>query len=47
MRIDDEEIELTEEKAKRILIGCGILTEDGEIVEAYRDIIVKKGDEKQ
>lgn len=43
---DDEEIELSEEtsmeKAKRILVECGILTEDGEIVKAYKDIIVKK-----
>lgn len=29
-------------RAKKILIECGIMTEDGEIAEAYKDIIVKK-----
>jgi len=32
------------EEAKKTLIGCGIMTEDGEIAEAYKDIIVKKGE---
>ena len=30
------------EEAKKVLIGCGVMTEDGEITEAYKDIIVKK-----
>lgn len=29
-------------RAKKTLIECGIMTEDGKIAEAYSDIIVKK-----
>lgn len=35
---EPEEIKL----AKKTLIECGIMTEDGKIAEAYSDIIVKK-----
>ena len=43
----DAKIDLSESEeiknAKKTLIECGIMTEDGEIAEAYIDIIVKKG----
>lgn len=42
----DTEIDLSEseeiKRAKKTLIECGVMTEDGEIAEAYKDIIVKK-----
>lgn len=42
----DYEVDLSKpdpiEEAKKVLIGCGVMTEDGEIAEAYKDIIVKK-----
>ena len=42
----DTKIDLSEseeiKRAKKTLIECGIMTEDGEIAEAYKDIIVKK-----
>ena len=31
------------QRAKKVLIDCGIMTENGEIADAYKDIIVKKG----
>ena len=33
----------TKEQAKEILRNCGILDEDYNIAEAYKDIIVEKG----
>ena len=40
------EVDLSEseeiKQAKKTLIECGVMTEDGEIAEAYKDIIVKK-----
>lgn len=44
--VADTKIDLSEsgeiKRAKKTLIECGIMTEDGEIAEAYSDIIVKK-----
>lgn len=34
------------QEAKKVLIDCGIMTENGEIADAYKDIIVKKESQK-
>lgn len=44
--VADAKIDLSEseeiKRAKKTLIECGIMTEDGKIAEVYSDIIVKK-----
>lgn len=40
---EEPEEELSEEeKAKQALISCGILDKDGNIVDAYKDILIRK-----